>query len=570
MRSVRLPDGLADFPPGPALAALLNGIDPRLLANADTVAVLTAQYRQLAHEQARLLEALVAVGRADPDDPSGTRRLEAVGEWASGEIAAALMLTGVSADRELAFADTVVTRLPMVHAALRAGALDRAKAWLFADHLGEVPADQAAAICSALVPLASGLTTGQLRARLVRLLHDIDPDHARRRYRRAVRERAVVGYLAPDGTVTVTATGLPTDEAAAACERLDALAHAIQRAGHPGRLGQIQTDLFLGMLDGTFHHLSEQQIVAALVQRSRAEDSEPDDVATEPDHPAQADHPTGAPAPAATTGVEIRVGLTTLLGLDERCGEVPGLGPVLPGVARRLVAAQHRGAEWRFAITDADGLLLLAGTTRRRPAVVPGDRRRCRGGIVELQIDAEMLLHLAAERGGGPWAGVIADLAAQFTDRPAHSGPRPGDRFARAALARHIEVRDRTCSFPGCRRPARKSDLDHTLGFAAGGPTAAHNMGPACGRHHRYKSLGWWSLAQPEPGSFRWTSPLSRTYRTRGEPIRPPSVKPSPRPVSARPAAAAGRASGPMLLRVIQPPSRRLERAAAANDEPPF
>jgi hypothetical protein len=276
MTPVALPDGLASLPPGPALGAMLTDLDPRRVANSDTVTVLAARYRQLAHEQARLLEALVEVGRCDLDDPGGTSRLDAVGEWAGGEIAAALTLTGVAADRELGFADAIVTGLPAVHAALSVGRLDRGKAWVFADHLTDLPADQAALICAALLPTAPGLTTGQLRARLARMLHDIDPEHARRRYQRAVRERAVIGYLASDGSVTVTATGLPTDEAATACERLDGLAHAVQRAGHPGRLGQIQTDLFLGMLDGSFHHLSEPEIVAALLHRSRPEDAAPD------------------------------------------------------------------------------------------------------------------------------------------------------------------------------------------------------------------------------------------------------------------------------------------------------
>ena len=205
--------------------------------------------------------------------------------WAGGEIAAALTLTGVAADRELEFAERVVTGLPLVHAALSAGSIDRAKAWVFADHLREVPAGQAAVICAALVPVASGLTAGQLRARLARMLHDIDPDHARRRYRRAVRERGVVGYLASDGSVTLTASGLPTDEAAVACERLDSLARRVRRAGHPGLLDQIQTDLFLGMLEGRFHHHTEQQIIDALLRESRPEDiadPEPDGEAGDP------------------------------------------------------------------------------------------------------------------------------------------------------------------------------------------------------------------------------------------------------------------------------------------------
>ena len=591
MQPAELPESLADMPPGPALAAALATVDLPRLTGYDMVTVLAARYRLLAHEQARVLEALVEVGRRDPDDPAGLRRLDAVGPWASGEIAAALTLTGVAADRELSFADGVVTRLPAVFHALCAGAIDRSKAWLFADHLADLPARQIAAICAALLPAASTLTTGQLRARLVRMLHDIDPDHARRRYHRAVRERAVVGYLAPDGTITITATGLPTDEAAVACARLDALAHTIQRSGHPGLLGQIQTDLFLGMLDGTLHHLTEAEIIAAFVSRIRPEDSEHDDGGCPETSTAPATS-NRAPTPSPTTksakqqgaasarrtgtptrvGLEVRVGLATLLSLDERCGEVAGIGPVQPGIARRLVAAQYRGAEWRFAITDDDGRLLLASTTRCRPSLSSPEQGRCRGGIVELQVEAATLARLAADPARGPWSGVIADLARQFAECTrglADIDRRPGARFARARLARHIEVRDRTCCFPGCRRPARTADKDHTREYAAGGPTSAANIDPLCDRHHRYKSLGWWALAQPAPGRFRWTSPLSCTYRVRGEPIRPPTVSPHPRAVATnRASGSVVRRQGPILRR--SPPPARRDAPLTAVDDPPF
>ena len=77
------------------------------------------------------------------------------------------------------------------------------------------------------------------------------------------------------------------------------------------------------------------------------------------------DHP---PAPRESTraGVEIRVGLSTLLGLDDHPGELPGWGPVDAQESRRLVGRQH-AAEWRFAVLDDDGYLIYGGLTRRRP-----------------------------------------------------------------------------------------------------------------------------------------------------------------------------------------------------------
>jgi hypothetical protein len=132
------------------------------------------------------------------------------------------------------------------------------------------------------------------------------------------------------------------------------------------------------------------------------------------------------------------------------------------------------------------------------------------------------------------WADVVADLAAQFARRDqllAALDNRPGDRFPGAALARHIQVRDRTCSHPGCRRPAQRSDLDHTRDHARGGATVQANLGPGCRKHHLYKHELGWQLAQPQPGTFVWTSPLGQVYRTRGEPITPPLPEPQPRPL---------------------------------------
>jgi hypothetical protein len=50
-----------------------------------------------------------------------------------------------------------------------------------------------------LFPPASGWTTGQLAARLLRAIIAVDPDHARRRYEKAVREREIVGISTRPG-----------------------------------------------------------------------------------------------------------------------------------------------------------------------------------------------------------------------------------------------------------------------------------------------------------------------------------------------------------------------------------
>ena len=70
-----------------------------------------------------------------------------------------------------------------------------------------------------------------------------------------------------------------------------------------------------------------------------------------------------------------------------------------------------------------------------------------------------------------------------------------------AALERAVRLRDLTCRFPGCDRPAVICDVDHTIPFdhadpAKGGLTVAHNLKCLCRQHHLLKTFwngatGW-------------------------------------------------------------------------------
>jgi hypothetical protein len=81
-----------------------------------------------------------------------------------------------------------------------------------------------------------------------------------------------------------------------------------------------------------------------------------------------------------------------------------------------------------------------------------------------------------------------------------------------------IEVRQRTCSAPGCRRSAQRCDIDHTIPYDQGGRTCSCNLGPVCRAHHQAKQLPGWHLDQPEPGVMAWTLPSGRSYTTRPAP----------------------------------------------------
>ena len=95
------------------------------------------------------------------------------------------------------------------------------------------------------------------------------------------------------------------------------------------------------------------------------------------------------------------------------------------------------------------------------------------------------------------------------------------------AMKRWLQVRDETCRFPGCSRPAVTSDVDHTTPWAGGGRTDCDNLAHLCEPHHRLKHLSQWRVTQEPGGILLWTSPGKRSYRTDpANPMGPPQPRP--------------------------------------------
>lgn len=78
-----------------------------------------------------------------------------------------------------------------------------------------------------------------------------------------------------------------------------------------------------------------------------------------------------------------------------------------------------------------------------------------------------------------------------------------------------IALRDQTCRFPYCTRPARPHhpdqhpcDADHTTPYHHGGPTCTCQLVPLCRTHHRAKTFTPWRYQTlGPPGHYLWTSP---------------------------------------------------------------
>jgi hypothetical protein len=89
--------------------------------------------------------------------------------------------------------------------------------------------------------------------------------------------------------------------------------------------------------------------------------------------------------------------------------------------------------------------------------------------------------------------------------------PSPGLRHL-------VEIRNATCTYPGCRQPATHCDADHTTAYHHGGRTCLCNLAPLCRRHHRAKQAPGWHLTQGQPGIMTWQLPSGRCYQTAGDP----------------------------------------------------
>ena len=120
------------------------------------------------------------------------------------------------------------------------------------------------------------------------------------------------------------------------------------------------------------------------------------------------------------------------------------------------------------------------------------------------------------------WCG---DSRTKITVRPVIDLNQPKTATGYAIpdrIREHVVLRDRTCMFPWCGRPARGCDVDHVIEYdhdadAEGrpqpGPTWTENLGALCRFHHRLKTHTAWRYDMTAPGVFEWTSPHGHRYR---------------------------------------------------------
>ncbi|MHC1559423.1 HNH endonuclease signature motif containing protein [Actinomycetospora sp. C-140] len=669
-----VPAGLEETPAGAALGAVLERLDPERVSPYDTMRLLAAQRRQLAHQQARFHVCAREAALADPSEPGGrAERADQEGD----ELRLVLTASRTAVSRILDLADAAA-RHPELGAAWESGEIDEQRVAILVRWTAALSAEHAAAVIDRLVGEAGGLTPSRLIDRIQALAKHLDAEWAEKLYRAHRRQRRVVARCTDAGTVNLSALDLPFEGGVRSARRLNALAARAQAAGRTGLIDTIRADVILAAFHPDNEGATDAELVAAVVAMAEDDDPQPrrtpdpadaspeeppaestgaddtagDGAAGDPSagDPSAGDGATGdgaagddaageaaagddavgddavggdaagdepgddEPAGAVRTGsgetgdpgtagrrrptrqsrFELRVGLGTLLELDERPARMPGWGVITAGVARELAAA-YGDAEWRVAVSDDEGVLVAALVTRRRPSststtpqepAVPGAPRP----VVELHATEAFLdsLHPADHP---EWARLLVDLKHQLAqwraaraeddaareaeERAAREAEGQGRRepaarrdmrpdpfagpldalrwsqeavrrrararealarFPSAALRRWVTSRDRSCVFPTCGTSALEAEIDHTLAVMDRGLTVDRNLGPACGHDHDLKDQGW-TLTQPRPGWFLWLSPTGHTYERPPRPVlddlpdcAPPAVRSSTEP----------------------------------------
>ena len=512
--------GAADtMAPGPGLAALVNRVHRDGLGKLDDdqlTGVLQAANRLAAWSAALRVAAVSALAACRE---SAARES---GDWrpfdhVDDEVAVALTLTRRSAARLLDLALSL-DRLPLTRAALAAGLIDERRAAVIAEELSGLDDEHAAAAEKLIIGKAPGLTSGQLRALARRAVLSADPKAARQRKEAALKDARVEMFPETSGTAALAGRDLPPAAALAADKHLTALAQAMKAAGIPGTLDTLRARAYL-------HLLSGQPATTLILQT--ASPGPPGSPArpgtghsgTGTGSPAdsQASGPAGPPGPAAGLRgtVNLTMPLSAWLGWTQSPGDIPGYGPVDASDSRTLadLLASRPDNQWCITLTGPGGHPAAHACARHGPPGPPGrsaaphDRPGTAGPGPPGPTSPP-----------GPttpvpdWLRGLTFTALQ-TRGCTHEHQRRGYQPSRS-LRHLIQIRNPTCTGPGCRHPATRCDLDHITPYHQAGKTCACNLHPACRHNHHTKQTPGWTVTSPAPGTITWTTPGHRTHTT--------------------------------------------------------
>jgi hypothetical protein len=516
--------GPAGFAKGGAFDALPGGCELALLADAAAGAddryrgasdgeldgVIAAWDRVEAHASARKHLAIAEFIRrrpekgCEPGEPGGMpARWD---EFAADELRVLLAESRAAAEKLLDRAQALAARLPGTMAVFKSGKLRQSKVTIIVDVTAPLDDEESRAAEEQVLGRADRLTPNGLRQAIARAVMDVAPDKARKRREDAAKDARVERWAEDSGNAALMGRELPPAEVLAADQRITAWAHELRKGGLDGDMDVLRARAYLDLL---------------LDMDSRPQPG---------DGPAQQDV---APGGFAVRGT-LTVPLADLTRMADRPGQMGGIGPIDPWLARDLAAAAARNprTSWCVTATDQHGHAVQHGCARPEPKSRASRRKREKPGRPAAARDGPGFSFTPEEREGppggsgtwrlrtpGPGPDQIVEFCSLSTQDCDHrfeaSGHDPGVKLRHLAQIRHA-----TCASPVCRRPASQCDFEHNVPYEDGGRTCLCNGGPKCRHDHRLKQQPQWKVDQLPDGTFRWTTPSGRSYIT--EPTRYP------------------------------------------------
>ena len=469
----------------------------------ELLGIICAWERVQAHAAARMYAAVAELIRRRPaagwpvDTTTGMPQVW--DEFTPSELSAALAQGKGDAAGVLGLAHDLEVKLPGTQGAFLDGILNEEKVAIIARATAVLTPEEARAAEALVLDRAARLTPAALRSAIARAAIEVAPKKAKERREKAARQARVERWAEESGNAGLAGRELPAAQVHAADQRISSWARQLKLAGLDGSTDELRARALMDLLLGT--------------------DSRPGLGGS------GADDASSGPIPPGFVGhVNLTIPLTTTLNLAERPGEIPGVGPIDPDLARDLAttAARNPRTTWCVTVTDQHGHAIGHGCAR------PGARshRRCVGP------SPPGFTFTSARRDGPPggygtWRlhtpGNGPDLTVTLdpvtTDPCDHRyqarGHDPGVKL------RHLsQVRYATCTGIACRRPSTHADFEHNTPYEAGGRTCLCNGGPKCRQDHRLKQHPRWKVDQLPDGTFRWTTPSGRTCTT--EPTRYP------------------------------------------------
>lgn len=403
----------------------------------------------------------------------------------SAELGAAMRLSDRAVQSRMGDAALLSVQFPATLAAWTAGRIDAGHVSAILDAGSAIENDEARAQFEKLtLDIAERETPARTKAHARAVAAQLDPEAAARRARRAIDVRGI-RVVDLDDNMSRLLADLPTTLAHAIGDRLTQMARDVRAAESAE------------MADAAYSTAESTEDSTTAVETDARSGDPQTCVTTEP----SAD----APRPGIRTLDQVRADVFAdllLAGAPTAHGDGDALGAITAHVQITVPALTLLGHD--------GGPALLAGSG---------------------PIDIETARRLAA--GAPGWDRVLTD--------PHCGAVLAVDRYRpNAELRRFLAARDEHCRFPGCRRPARRTEIDHTWDAAKGGETSERNLAHFCTRHHTLKHATAWTVTRVGPGVLEWTSPTDRRYED-----RPPAV-----------------------VRFV--PTDWLERVAAVPEHPPF